>query len=225
MSVTLIDHPLADHLLSLLRHRDTPPAHFRRLTDHIATLLVLEATRTIRTRPEVVPTPLEPCSCRVLDQGLAVVPVLRAGLAMLPPTLALFPDVAVGYIGLERDEATAQAIPYYRKLPPLEDRFTLCFDPMLATGGSASQALRWLKEEGARRIVFVNVVAAPEGIARLRADHPDVDIVTAAIDRGLDARHFIVPGLGDFGDRLYGTLGKNLEAAPFEGHDAPASPG
>lgn len=124
---------------------------------------------------------------------------------MLEPLLELFPDVAVGTIGLERDEATAVARPYYAKLPPLGGRLTLVLDPMLATGGSAAHAVRLLKERGADRIRMVCVVAAPEGVARLRAEHPDVPIVTASVDEGLDARSYIVPGLGDFGDRLFGT--------------------
>jgi uracil phosphoribosyltransferase len=140
-----------------------------------------------------------------MAQGLVVVPVLRAGLAMLEPALAMFGDVSVGYIGLERSHDTAVAHSYYCKLPSMTNRFSLCLDPMLATGGSASQALSLLKAAGAKQITMVSVVSAPEGIARLEQDHPDVEIVTAAIDRELNAQKYILPGLGDFGDRLFGT--------------------
>jgi len=140
-----------------------------------------------------------------MDQGLVVVPVLRAGLGMLDPALAMFADVSVGYIGLERSHDTAIAHSYYCKLPAIGDRFTLCLDPMLATGGSASQALALIKGAGAKTIVMVSVVSAPEGVARLQSDHPDVEIVTAALDRELNELKYILPGLGDFGDRLFGT--------------------
>ncbi|HWD39499.1 MAG TPA: uracil phosphoribosyltransferase, partial [Fimbriimonas sp.] len=153
-----------------------------------------------------VETPLTTTRCQVLDQPLAVVPVLRAGLGMLEPVLELFPKVAVGYIGLERHEDTAVARSYYSKLPPLSGCFTLCVDPMLATGGSASQAISLIKAHGAEKIVMVSVVAAPTGFKRLQADHPEVVVVTASLDEGLNDRAYIVPGLGDFGDRLYGTV-------------------
>lgn len=151
-------------------------------------------------------TPIEPMTVRMLDEGLAVVPILRAGLGMLEAAVQLFPDVAVGYIGLERHEDTAIARSYYSKLPSLEGKYTLCLDPMLATGGSAAQAISLIKVHNASRVVMVCIVAAPEGIARLEEAHPNVLIVTAAKDRGLDERKYIVPGLGDFGDRLYGTF-------------------
>lgn len=156
--------------------------------------------------PTPVRTPLEDAEGMRLAQGIAVVPVLRAGLSMLEASLAIFPDVAVGYIGLERSEDTAIAHSYYCKLPRLENRFTICFDPMLATGGSASQALHLVKAAGAVAPVMVCVIAAPEGVARLKHDHPEVPVYVAALDRELDARKYILPGLGDFGDRLYGTM-------------------
>jgi len=205
MPVTILDHPLAVHLLAELRGRDTQPGAFRKLTYQLTTLLVLEATKAIPTKTRMVQTPLEECEQRVLGQGLAVVPILRAGLAMLEPIAQMFPDVAVGYIGLERDHATAVANSYYCKLPDLQDRFTLCVDPMLATGGSASQALNLIKAKSPAGLVMISVVSAPEGLKRLFSDHPDVHVVTAGVDRGLDARKYIVPGLGDYGDRLYGT--------------------
>jgi uracil phosphoribosyltransferase len=200
-----LDHPLAHHLLASLRDVRTTPTDFRRYCQTLTTLLALEATYGIRTRDEIVKTPLCSTAAKVLDQPLAAVPILRAGLGMLETVVQLFPDVAVGYIGLERNEDTAVARRYYSKVPRLAGRFTLCLDPMLATGGSASQAIGFLKEAGATKIVMVSVVSAPEGIAVLQEAHPDVDIVTAAVDEGLNERRYIVPGLGDFGDRLYGT--------------------
>jgi len=202
----ILDHPLAGHLLAGLRHRETPPERFRRLAKTLTTLLVVEATKAVPTRKQTIETPLESCEVDVLDGGLAVVPVLRAGLGMLEPIVELFPDVAVGYVGLERHHDTAIAHSYYCKLPQLEDRFTLCVDPMLATGGSASQAISLIKAAGAKQVVMVSVVAAPEGVAKLESAHPEIEIFTAALDRGLNEKKYILPGLGDFGDRLYGTL-------------------
>ncbi|CAN5371985.1 uracil phosphoribosyltransferase [soil metagenome] len=205
MPLQKLDHPLAGHLLAGLRDETTPPETFRRLSKTLTTLLVLQATMGIRTRLSTVRTPIGDAPCHLLDQPLAVVPVLRAGLGMLEPVVELFPDVAVGYVGLERHEETAIARSYYSKLPRLHGRYTLCLDPMLATGGSASQAIGLMKAHGAERITMVCVVAAPEGVAALQRNHPDVDIVTASVDVGLNERKYIVPGLGDFGDRLYGT--------------------
>jgi uracil phosphoribosyltransferase len=201
----LLDHPLAAQLLARLRDSETPPAQFRRLCHTLTTLLILEATRDFPLETVQVQTPLEPTTGHTLAQGLAVVPVLRAGLGMLEAALELFPDVAVGYVGLEREESTAIAKGYYSKLPNLAKRKTLCLDPMLATGGSASAALARIKSAGATQPTMVCVVAAPEGVARLQQDHPDVPIVAASLDSHLDHRKYIVPGVGDFGDRLYGT--------------------
>jgi uracil phosphoribosyltransferase len=205
MPIRILDHPLAGHTLAFLRDVTTPPERFRSLCKTLTTMLVLEATMPIPTREGEVQTPLESARASLLGQGLAVVPVLRAGLGMLEPIVEMFPDVAIGYIGLERHEETAVAHSYYCKLPRLEDRFSLCVDPMLATGGSASQAISLMKANGASAITMVCVVAAPEGVERLQRDHPEVTIVTAAVDRGLNDRKYILPGLGDFGDRLYGT--------------------
>lgn len=206
MPLHVLDHPLAGHLLAGLRDAATPPDRFRQLSKRLTTLLALEATRTLATAEKVVETPLEPVSQRVLCQGLAVVPVLRAGLGMLEPIVELFPDVSIGYIGLERHEDTAIAHSYYCKLPDFQSRFVLCVDPMLATGGSAAQALSLMKAHGAQQLAMVCVVAAPEGVARLEETHPEVPIYTAGLDHGLNDRKYIVPGLGDYGDRLYGTL-------------------
>lgn len=206
MSVQVLDHPLAHHLLSRLREAETPPNEFRQLAKRLTTLLVVEATYGIRTRGETIRTPVSAAEVKVLDQSLAVIPVLRAGLGMLEPVVELFPEVAVGYVGLERHEDTAIARSYYSKLPrDLSDRYTLCVDPMLATGGSAAQAISLIKSHGATQITMVCVVAAPEGISTLQAAHPDVSIIAGSIDQGLNERKYIVPGLGDFGDRLYGT--------------------
>lgn len=188
-----------------LRDRETSPEVFRRLCATLTTLLVLEATRDLATHPVEIATPIAATTGRDLSERIVFVPVLRAGLGMIDSALGLFPDAAVGYVGLVRDEETAVASSYYCKLPNLDRALALCLDPMLATGGSASQALELIRAHGAGRAVLVCVVAAPEGIARIEADHPETPIVCAAVDEGLDARKYIVPGLGDFGDRLSGT--------------------
>lgn len=202
----IVDHPLAGHLLTNLRDKQTDPSRFRDDSRTLSTILIYEATRSVGHSRRRIETPIEGYDGESLNQGLAVVPVLRAGLSMLESALDLFPDVAVGYIGLERSHETAIAHSYYCKLPKLAGRFTICVDPMLATGGSASQALSLLKANGASPLSFVSVIASPEGVAKLEADHPDVPIFTAALDRNLNDKKYIVPGLGDFGDRLYGTL-------------------
>ncbi len=205
MPLQVLDHPLAGHLMAGLRDQETPPERFRALAKRLTTLLVLQATAGLRTRKETVVTPLKATETKILNQPLAAVPILRAGLGMLEPVVELFPDVAVGYVGLERHEETAIARSYYSKLPEVRGRYTLCLDPMLATGGSAAQAVGLIRAAGAETVVMVCVVAAPEGVARFEAAHPGTLIVAAALDEGLDARKYIVPGLGDFGDRLYGT--------------------
>jgi uracil phosphoribosyltransferase len=204
VSVTVVDHALAGHLLAQLRSQETAPPVFRTLAKRLALTLALEAIRDLPTTETIVRTPLEETTGRVLGD-LVAVPILRAGLGMLEAVTELFPEVAVGYIGLERDEASLEPQSYYRKLPPVEGRHVLVLDPMLATGGSGSAATSAVREGGPRSIRFVCVVAAPEGIKRMEADHPDVPIFTAAIDRQLNERGYIVPGLGDFGDRLFGT--------------------
>ena len=204
MSVTVVDHALAGHLLAQLRSQETAPPVFRTLAKRLALTLALEAIRDLPAREITVRTPLEETTGRVLDE-LVAVPILRAGLGMLEAVTELFPEVAVGYIGLERDEASLEPQSYYRKLPPVDGRHVLVLDPMLATGGSGSAATSAVKEGGPASIRFVCVVAAPEGIRKMEADHPDVPIFTAAIDRQLNERGYIVPGLGDFGDRLFGT--------------------
>jgi uracil phosphoribosyltransferase len=204
VSITVVDHALAAHLLAQLREQDTPPPLFRTLAKRLALTLALEAIRDLPTTEVPVRTPLERTTGRLLGE-LVAVPILRAGLGMLEAVTELFPEVAVGYIGLERDEASLQPQSYYRKLPPVRGRHVLVLDPMLATGGSGSAATAAVSEGEPASIRFVCVVAAPEGIARMEADHPDVPIFTAAIDRQLNDQGYILPGLGDFGDRLFGT--------------------
>jgi uracil phosphoribosyltransferase len=203
---TVLQHPLAAHFITHLRDETTKPATFRTLAYHLSLILAIEATRDIETEEKLIHTPLEAMAGRVLaHQPLVVVPILRAGLGMVQPFTDLFPDVSVGYVGLERDHETAKARSYYCKLPPLTGRHVFIVDPMLATGGSAVQALTVVKQHGATRIRLVCIVCAPEGVAEVEKYHPGTVIHTAALDRELDARKYILPGLGDFGDRLYGT--------------------
>jgi uracil phosphoribosyltransferase len=202
----VVDHPLAGHLLAGLRNAATAPERFRHLARRLSTVLILEATRDLPVRKSTVTTPLRDAPTRLLDRTVVAVPILRAGLGLLGAVTDLFPDVRVGYVGLERDEQTLQPTSYYLKVPSLADAPVLLLDPMLATGGSAAFAAERLKERGATDVRLVCVVAAPEGVARMAGFHPDIRVVTAAIDDGLDDRGFILPGLGDFGDRLFGTL-------------------
>lgn len=203
--VKVVDHPLAKSMLAALRDRATPPPLFRLLAKRLALVLCLEATRGIPTEPVPVETPLASTYGARLAQPLVAVPVLRAGLGMLEAVTELFPEVTVGYVGLERDHATFEPSLYYSKLPPMEGCAALLLDPMLATGASAAAACAALEEAGAQHVTLLSVVSAPEGIARLHKLHPEVDIVTSCIDDGLDEHAYIVPGLGDFGDRLFGT--------------------
>jgi uracil phosphoribosyltransferase len=205
MSLRLLNHPLAEHLITHLRDKTTKPVLFRNLSYQLTLLLALEATRDLETIEKNIETPLAPCAGRVLARPLVVVPILRAGLGMLQPFQDIFPDISVGYIGLERDHETAVARNYYFKLPPVQQARTLVVDPMLATGGSASHAISAIKERGAADITLVCIIGAPEGVERVQRDHPGVPIVLGILDSGLDTRKYIVPGLGDFGDRLYGT--------------------
>ena len=205
MPLHVLAHPLGAHVLTHLRDKTTKPALFRTLSYQIGLLLALEATRDLTTVEKHIDTPLEPMSGRVLAKPLAIVPILRAGLGMVQPFLDIFPDVSVGYVGLERDHTTAIARSYYCKLPPLDGKRVLVVDPMLATGGSAAQAIDVVKAAGAKEIVFVCIVSSPEGVAKLQAAHPEITIHTGALDRELNAKKYILPGLGDFGDRLYGT--------------------
>jgi len=202
----LLRHPLADHIVTHLRDKTTKPATFRTLAYQLSLLLAIEATRDLATEEKEIETPLERTEGRVLPhQPLVVVPILRAGLGMVQPFVDLLPDVSVGSIGLERDHETARARSYYCKLPPMAGRRAIVVDPMLATGGSATQAIAVVRQQGATDVKLVCIVASPEGVAAVERAHPDVAIHAAALDRTLDARKYILPGLGDFGDRLYGT--------------------
>jgi uracil phosphoribosyltransferase len=205
MALTVVDHPLAGTMLTALRDAATPPPLFRLLAKRLSLVLALEATRTVPTSHRRVTTPLAEADGRAFAAPLVAVPILRAGLGMLEAVTELFPEVAVGYIGLERDHATFQPSTYYSKLPPLTGSWVLLLDPMLATGGSAAAACTSLFERDPARVTLLSVVAAPEGIQRLNAEHPRLDVVTAAVDERLNDAAYIVPGLGDFGDRLFGT--------------------
>jgi uracil phosphoribosyltransferase len=200
-------HPLVADSLRGLRDRSTPPEEFRVLARKLITLLLYEATADLEVRRGTVQTPLAEADAIFIEREVVAIPVLRAGLGLLAPVLELLPRVSVGYIGLERDEETAVARIYYKKLPDLVGKVPLLLDPMLATGGSAAQALDLIKEAGGRDPRMICVVAAPEGMKVLEERHPEVDVYTAALDERLNDKAYIVPGLGDFGDRLFGTGG------------------
>jgi uracil phosphoribosyltransferase len=215
--LTVVTHPLVQHKLSYLRDKDTPTVHFRKLVNELTLLLTYEATKEFPTGPVEIETPLEKMEAqRISGKKVAVCPVLRAGVGMLEGVLSLISSARVGFIGMYRDEATLEPVEYYLKLPEdLSERDAIVLDPMLATGNSTAAAIASVKEAGARSVTAVAIVAAPEGIdclvaappgiERVHEEHADVHIVCAAIDRGLNERGFIVPGLGDAGDRLYGT--------------------
>lgn len=202
----LFVHPLIQDKLARARNTKTPPAQFRRLLNEIAGLMTYDVCRELRTRPEQVHTPISPTEGNVLDEPVTLVPILRAGIGMTEGILALLPEARVGHIGLYRNESTLEPVEYYAKLPPdVASGVVLLIDPMLATGGSASAALTLLKKRGCNRIRMICLVAAPEGIHRLEEEHPDVMIFVAALDDALNEKGYIVPGLGDAGDRLFGT--------------------
>ena len=200
-------HPVVLDCLAGLRDARTGPEEFRAHARKILTFLIYEATLDLPTRQATVRTPLREAAAAYIDCEVVAIPVLRAGLGLLGPVLDLLPRVSVGYIGLERDEKTAIARIYYQKLPPLAGKVPLLLDPMLATGGSGAQAIDLIKEAGGQGTRMVCVVAAPEGVRAIKERHPEVQIYTAALDQGLNDSAFIVPGLGDFGDRLFGTVG------------------
>ena len=207
MPVHLVDHPLVHDALASLRDKETSPERFRRAATRISGLLAADAMRDLPTDDIRVETPIGPAPGRRIGRDVVVVPVLRAGLGMLDAVLELVPRARVGHIGLQRDEMTAVASQYYAKLPAgLDASFVLIIDPMLATGGSAVAALDLLQRAGARAVRMICIVAAPEGVALVEHHHPDVHIYTPVVDRGLNDHKYIVPGLGDFGDRLYGTI-------------------
>jgi len=205
--VHIVQHPLVHDALVSLRDKNTTPEHFRRAATRISVLLAAQALSGVPDREVTVETPLGPAPGRRIGADVVVVPVLRAGLGMLDAVLELVPSARVGHIGLQRDEMTAVASQYYSKLPVrLDSSYVLMIDPMLATGGSAVAALDLLQHAGAKVISMICIVAAPEGVALVERHHPGVDIYTPVVDRELNPQKFIVPGLGDFGDRLYGTI-------------------
>ena len=205
--VYVFDHPLIQHKLSILRDKETSVKEFRELVGEIAQLMCYEATRDLPLEDVDVETPMGTAHCkRISGKKLAVVPILRAGLGMVDGMVAMMPNVKVGHIGLYRDPETLAPVKYYFKMPPdISERDVIVVDPMLATGGSAAAAVTFLKETGARSIKLMCVIGAPEGVARLQKDHPDVDIYVAALDEKLNEHGYIVPGLGDAGDRIFGT--------------------
>jgi uracil phosphoribosyltransferase len=206
-NLTVIHHPLVQHKLTVLRRKDTSKKKFKELVDEIAMLMAYEVTRDLPLAAVEVETPLETTTqMRLSGKKLTLVPILRAGLGMVDGVLRLMPSVRVGHIGLYRDHDTLQPVDYYFKIPPEpEARDFIVLDPMLATGGSAAAAVTSLKRSGATRVRFMCLVAAPEGVKRMQQDHPDVQVYAAALDRELDANGYIRPGLGDAGDRLFGT--------------------
>ncbi|MEL7300437.1 MAG: uracil phosphoribosyltransferase [Pseudomonadota bacterium] len=205
--LTIVTHPLVQHKLTLMRERDTPTAVFRQLLREISQLLAYEVTRALPLTKKTIDTPIEEMEAPTLaGKKLALISILRAGNGLLDGVLELIPSARVGFIGLYRDEATLEPVEYYFKVPEaLGERVVIAVDPMLATGNSSIAAINKLKEAGARDIRFLCLLAAPEGVAAMQAAHPDVEIVTAAVDARLNEKGYIVPGLGDAGDRMFGT--------------------
>jgi uracil phosphoribosyltransferase len=205
--LTVVRHPLVQHKLGYLRDADTPTVHFRKLANEITLLLTYEATKHMATEEAEIETPLERMTVqRISGKKVAVCPVLRAGVGMLDGVLSLVSSARVGFVGMYRDEETLEPVQYYLKLPDdLAERDAIVLDPMLATGHSSCAAIAAVKEAGAQSVTLVCIVAAPEGVEEVHRQHPEVHVVCAAVDRGLNESGFIVPGLGDAGDRLYGT--------------------
>ena len=205
--VCVFDHPLIQHKLSILRDERTSVKEFRELISEIAMLMCYEATRDLRGEELEVKTPVAVAKCRrIAGKKLAVVPILRAGLGMVDGMVSMMPNVKVGHVGLFRDPQTLEPVKYYFKMPPdIQERDVIVVDPMLATGGSASAAIQFLKDDGVKHIKLMSIIGAPEGVERMQKDHPDVDIFVAALDDHLNEHGYIVPGLGDAGDRIFGT--------------------
>ncbi|KEJ88100.1 uracil phosphoribosyltransferase [Sulfitobacter donghicola] len=205
--LTVVDHPLVQHKLTIMRDRDTPTAVFRQLLREISQLLAYEVTRNLAMTTKQIETPMQSMDAPTLDgKKLALISILRAGNGLLDGVLELIPSARVGFVGLYRDEETLQPVQYYFKVPEsMEDRLVIAVDPMLATGNSSVAAIDLLKKSGATNIRFLCLLAAPEGIARMKEAHPDVPIITASVDEKLNELGYIVPGLGDAGDRMFGT--------------------
>lgn len=202
----LIDHPCVQHKLAIIRDVDTGHKRFRELATEITKFICYEALKNVKTRSVTVQTPVAEATCRKIDTDIVVVPILRAGVGMLEGILELVPTARVGFVGLYRDEKTKEPVTYYERFPPqIKGGTCIVIDPMIATGGSTASAIEKLKEKGADNIVVVCIVTCPEGIALVEREHPDVRIFAAAIDARLNDKKYIVPGLGDAGDRLYGT--------------------
>ena len=206
--INRIYHPILEEKLTLIRCKDTPSKIFRQTVEEIATFMMYEIAQEFPTKEIEIETPITTCKAKVLaENNFVVVPILRAGLAMVSGVLKVLPDAAVGHIGLVRDETTHKPIQYYKKMPPnFAEKKLIVVDPMLATGGSSSAALQMLKDDGAKDIIFICIVAAPEGIQKIKAAHPEISVYTAAIDERLNENAYIVPGLGDAGDRIFDTL-------------------
>ncbi|WP_022836781.1 uracil phosphoribosyltransferase [Salisaeta longa] len=205
-SLTVVDHPLLKRDLTILRRRETPHGQFRKTVSDAAAILAYEAMRSIALKETAIETPLETTTGYALAEDVIVVPIMRAGLGMVDGFVRFVPEARVGHLGMHRDEETYRPVDYYSNIPDgLAEAHVFVVDPMLATGGSASHAIRHLKQAGGQQFTFACLVAAPEGIERLQADHPEVPIVAATVDRELDANAFIRPGLGDAGDRIFGT--------------------
>lgn len=204
----ILDHPLITHKLSIMRNKKTGSKDFRELLDEIAMLMGYELTRELPLEEVTIETPLTKMKAKMITgKKLAIVPILRAGLGMVDGLQRLIPVAKVGHIGLYRDEVTHKPVEYYCKLPPdIQDRFVIVVDPMLATGGSAADAITILKKRGCKQIRFMCLVASPEGVKCLQDKHPDVDVYMAALDEGLNEHAYILPGLGDVGDRIFGTI-------------------
>ena len=207
-NVVIFDHPLIRHKIAILRDEKTSMKEFRELVEEITTLMTYESLKDgVPTEPRVVKTPLETCTQQVIkDNSIVIVPILRAGLGMVNGVHVLFPSARVGHIGMYRNEETLEPMTYYCKLPEgIEDKLVLVVDPMLATGGSAADAIALLKKRGCKHIKFMAIIGAPEGVSRVAEAHPDVNIYVSTLDRALNERGYILPGLGDAGDRLFGT--------------------
>ncbi len=206
-NVHIMDHPLIHHKLAVLRNKETPVKEFRELINEISGLMCYEATRNLPTMDVEVETPVATAHCKMLaGKKLAIVPILRAGLGMVDALVDLIPSAKIGHIGLYRDSVTHEPVEYYCKLPEdIENRVTFVVDPMLATGGSAVAAIDFLKKHGCRNIIMMNIIGCPEGIQRVQEAHPDVELYLAACDEKLNDHAYIIPGLGDAGDRIFGT--------------------
>jgi uracil phosphoribosyltransferase len=202
----LVEHPLLAHKLGILRNKNTRNKEFRELANEITMLLTYEAMKDVKTRDVRIESPLEPTNARHVDESIVVVPILRAGVGMLEAMLNLLPDAKIGFVGIYRDHKTNEPITYFEKLPePAHNAHAVIVDPMLATGGSLIRAIQLLKAKGYKRIKIISIVSAPEGIKAVEQNHPDVDIYTGSIDRCLNEHEYILPGLGDAGNRLFGT--------------------